>query len=166
MGKPTFTMYIFTVMLALIILLLSCGQDYGSRYADLVAFDALVAHPQQYADQYLCTEGVQIDGFEVSALAASTYERDGYPQLTEPVIWLEGVDFQSRKNCIRTDTHPPFEFCQAIVCGVFETGGGYGHGGAYAYQLRGQEISVLPASTSRREGILFGSDGLSCRSSG
>ena len=52
------------------------------------------------------------------------FEKDGHPQLTEPVIWVEGADLQSREDCIRTDTNPSFEFCQVVVCGVFEIGGG------------------------------------------
>ena len=143
-------MYVFTVMLASSILLLACGAGAGSRYADSMAFDALLAAPQQYAGQYVCTAGVQAEGFEASGLAASTYEEDGTLYLTEPVIWLEEAGFQSREDCIQTDTSPPFEFCHVVVCGVFETQGGYGHRGAYAYQLRGQDVVGLssPAVTS------------------
>ena len=134
-------------MLALSILLLSCGLGDGGSHADLVAFDQLVANPQQYAGQYLCTEGVHVEGFEMSGLGASTYEEDGYLRLAEPVIWLEGADFQTREDCTRTDTQPSFEVCQAMTCGVFETGARYGHGGAYTYQLQGQKASALPSPT-------------------
>jgi hypothetical protein len=130
-------------MLLWSILLLACGRGDGSSHADLVAFDHLVANAQQHAGQYLCTEGVHVDGFEASGLAAAMFESDGHTQLTEPVIWVEGADLRSREDCIRTDTNPPFEFCRAMVCGVFETGARYGHGGAYAYQLRGQDLSAL-----------------------
>jgi hypothetical protein len=131
-----------TIVLALSILLLACGQGDRSGYADLVAFDALIANPHRYASQHVCTEGVHVDGFEASGLAASTYDKDGSLYLTEPVIWLEGADFRSRGECIQTDAQPPFEFCQVVVCGAFEAGGSYGHGGAYAYQLRGQDASA------------------------
>ncbi len=138
---------VMTAMLALSVMLLSCDQGNGSSYAALVPFDRLVANPEHYAGKYVCTEGVHIDGFEVSGLGASTYQKDGYLRLTEPVIWVEGAGLQSRENCIRTDTHPPFEFCQVVVCGLFEIGGGYGHGGGYAYQLQGCELSALSVTT-------------------
>jgi hypothetical protein len=134
-------------MLLLSVLLLACGPGDGSSQAGLVAFDHLVANAQQYAGQFLCTEGVHVDGFEASGLAAAMFEKGGRPQLAEPVIWVEGAGLQSREDCIHTDTTPSFEFCQAVVCGVFEAGGGYGHGGGYAYQLRGREVSALPSPT-------------------
>jgi hypothetical protein len=137
--------YVTTTMLLLSMLLLACGRGDGSSHADLVAFDQLVANAQQYAGQYLCTEGVHVDGFEASGLAAAMFDKDGHPQLTEPVIWVEGADLQSREDCLRTATSPSFEFCQAVFCGVFEAGEGYGHGGAYAYQLRGGDVSTLPS---------------------
>jgi hypothetical protein len=141
-------------LLALGALLGACawGDQSGSR--NIIAFDTLVADPQAYAGQYLCTEGVHVDGFEASGLGASTYEKDGTLQLSEPVIWLEGAEFQSREDCIQTDTSPPFEFCQVVVCGVFETGGGYGHGGAYAYQIRGREVSALPSPAATSGPVL------------
>ena len=71
-GKPTSRSNILTLALALSLLLLSCEQGKDSRYADLVAFEDLIADPQRHAGQILCTEGVQVDGFEASGLAAST----------------------------------------------------------------------------------------------
>jgi hypothetical protein len=132
-----------TAMLALSLMLLSCDKGNGSSHADLVPFDRLVANPGHYAGQYVCTKGVHVDGVEISGLGAATYQQNGYQRLAEPVIWLEGADFQSREDCIQTNATPSFELCQAVVCGVFETGGGYGHGGGYAYQLQGREISAL-----------------------
>jgi hypothetical protein len=137
-----------TTTLLLSILLLACGPGNGSSHADLVRFDVLVANPQRYAGQYLCTGGVRVDGFEVSGLGAAMFEKDGYPQLTEPAIWVEGADLKSREDCIRTDTNPSFEFCHAVVCGVFETGAGYGHGGGYAHQIRGRDVSAMPSPSA------------------
>ncbi len=134
-------------VLLLSALLLACGGSDGGSCADLIAFERLVASPQHFMGQYVCTRGIHVDGFEVSALGASTYEKDGYPQLVEPVIWLEGANFQSREDCARTDTHPSFEFCEAVVCGVFESGGSYGHGGAYAYQLLGRRVPAQACAT-------------------
>ena len=131
------------IVLVLSVMLLSCDQGNDRSHAALVPFDRLVANPEHYAGQYVCTKGVYVDGFEISGLGAATYQRDGYQWLTEPVIWLEGADFRSREDCIQTNTTPSFELCQAVVCGVFETGGGYGHGGGYAYRLQGCELSAL-----------------------
>jgi Tol biopolymer transport system component len=142
-------------LLTLGALVAACNWGERGENDDLVAFDTLVADPQEYAGQYLCTEGVHIDGFEASGLAASMFEKEGSPQLTEPVIWLEGAEFRSREDCIQTDTSPPFEFCQAVVCGIFETGEGYGHGGAYAYQLRGRDVSAVPSPAATPEGTPF-----------
>ena len=136
-------LYVMITMLALSLMLLSCDEANGSSHAALVPFDRLVANPEHYAGQCVCTKGVHVDGFEISGLGAATYQRDGYQWLTEPVIWLEGADFRSREDCIQTNTTPSFELCQAVVCGVFETGGGYGHGGGYAYRLQGCELSAL-----------------------
>lgn len=140
MRKPILILCILNAMLVLSMFALACGQGNGSSYSSLVAFEALLADPQQYADQYVCTEGVRVEGFEASGLAAAMLEKDGHPQLAGPVIWLESADLQSREDCICTNTTPAFEFCQAAVCGVFEVDGGYGQGGAYAYQMRGHEL--------------------------
>jgi hypothetical protein len=142
---------VMSVMLALSITLLACDQGDGSGQSDLVAFEALVADPRAYAGQTVCTEGVQVDGFEASGLAASTKEQDGHLQLAEPVIWLEGAEIRSQEDCVQADTQPPYAFCRAVACGVFETGGGYGHGGAYAHQLRGQDVPAA-GPTPAREG--------------
>jgi hypothetical protein len=147
MGKPRSSTSILTLALALSILLLSCEQGKDSRHADLVAFKDLIADTQQHAGQILCTEGVQVDGFEASGLAASTYTKDGHRYLTEPVIWLEGAEIQSREDCTRTGADPSYEFCHVVVCGVFEAGRDYGHGGVYAFQLRGSDVSALPSRT-------------------
>jgi hypothetical protein len=91
--------------MGLIVALLALGAlvgacDWGDRRGsgDIVAFGTLATDPQAYAGQYLCTEGVHVDGFEASGLAASMFEKEGLPQLTEPVIWLEGAEFQSREG--------------------------------------------------------------------
>lgn len=138
---------VLTKVLLLSTLLLACGGRNGYGHVGLVDFERLVANPQLYTGRYVCTGGIHADGFEVSGLGASIYEKDGYPQLIEPVIWLEGAHFQSRQNCTRTDTQPPFEFCKAVVCGVFETGGGYGPAGACAYQLLGRGVPALACVT-------------------
>lgn len=113
----------------------ACSEGNNGGQGDLVTFDALITSPQRYANQYVCTQGAYAGGFEVSGLASTAHAVDGCLLLDSPVIWLERGDFQKRENCTRTDTVPSFEFCHVVVCGVFETGGTYGHGGAYAYQL-------------------------------
>jgi hypothetical protein len=123
------------------------GPEAATPETGMVPYGDLVAYPDQYTGMWLCTEGIHASGFEVNDLGTSTYEKDGYPHLAEPVIWLEQADFQSRQDCHESDTTPSFEFCQAVVCGVFEMGGGYGHLGAYEYQIRGEGIQP-PASAT------------------
>jgi hypothetical protein len=136
---------VLALLLALGMLLPACGQEEGSGHAELLTFAALMAEPQRYAGEYVCIQGVYGLGFEMSGLAASTYEEDGYRFLTEPVIWVAGADVRSREDCTRTEADPSIEFCQAVACGVFETGGTYGHLGGYDYQLRGSGASALPS---------------------
>ncbi len=109
----------------------------------MVQFESLVATPQHYNGQLICTRGVALSGFEASGLAAATYEDEGAVQLTEPIIWLERADVRSQTDCFTTSTVPVYEFCRATVCGRFEYGSRYGHLGGYEFQLRGQ------AGTSR-----------------
>lgn len=103
-----------------------------------VEFRDLVSNPQRYDGKSLCTNGVYVSGFEASALGASTYQRGSAVYLTEPAIWVENPDIRSRTDCFKTDTTPPAEFCRAIVCGLFEAGGSYGHLGGYSFQMRGK----------------------------
>ncbi len=126
------------LVLALGTLILACRAGDRGSSEDLVSLDALLAEQGEFNGQYVCTEGVYLTGFEVSALAASTEEEGGYLRLSGPAIWLEGATVQSRQDCVQTDTQPSYEFCQAVVCGMFEAGGSYGHGGGYSYQLEGE----------------------------
>jgi hypothetical protein len=152
MTKPPLGTSLTIVWLALSTLLGACGLGDRRGDAAVIAVDALLADPQEYAGQYLCTAGVQASGFELNGLAASSYEKDGYTRLAEPVIWLEDADVESREDCSRTDTLPSYEFCQATVCGIFDTVGHYGHVGAYAYQLRGRDVPAPPAVASPAAG--------------
>jgi hypothetical protein len=134
-------------------LLLACDLEEATGSPAPVPFDALANDPHRYEGRYVCTQGTRVDGFEVSGLGAGMVEQDGRTHLTEPVIWLEHADVQSREDCIQTATLPSFEFCQVVVCGVFESGGGFGHAGAYQHQLWGSAVRVAPAySGDRRVG--------------
>lgn len=102
-----------------------------------VALKALTASPDDYAGMWVCTEGVHVSGFEVSALGSSTYEEDGAIQLTDPVIWLEQADIWSRGDCPTTETppHPWYEVCRVEVYGRFDYGEKYGRANCCDYQL-------------------------------
>jgi len=108
--------------------------DVKSNETD-VPFSELTTHASKYTGQRICTQGVYLSAFEINALAASTYQRDGATYLTEPTIWIEGTNFALSSDCITSDTRPPMKFCQARVCGLFEAGGSYGHLGGYPYQI-------------------------------
>lgn len=118
--------------LVLTVLTTSCVQSMK------VDIDELLSNAQSYQGKEICTEGVYASGSEISALGASTHEVAGAIYLTGPTIWIEGADIRSRTDCFKTDTIPPTEFCQVTVCGLLETGGNYGHLGAYKYQLQGR----------------------------
>lgn len=123
-----------TIVIGLLLTVLtsSCVQSIK------VDIDDLLSNPQSYQGKEICAEGVYASGSEISALAAFTHEVAGAIYLTGPTIWIEGADIRSSTDCFKTDTIPPTEFCQVTVCGLFETGGNYGHLGAYKYQLQGR----------------------------
>ena len=100
-----------------------------------VEFNELAARPQRYNGSEICTTGIYASGFETSALGASTYEVDGAVYLSQPVIWVEGAEIRSKGECVKAGGMPQAEFCQVEVCGLFESGGGFGHLGGYEYQL-------------------------------
>jgi hypothetical protein len=120
--------------LAVMLVIAGCGS--GTR-AKHVSFADLVANPDGYRGREICTEGVYASGFEVSALGASTYQENASVYLTAPAIWIEGANIVSRQDCFSAGANPPVEFCRVTVCGVFEAGAGYGHAGAYEFQIRG-----------------------------
>ena len=122
-----------SIVMALLLALLVNGCIQSMK----VDIDNLLSSPERYHGRETCTEGIYVSGFEASALGASTYQVGGAVYLTQPAIWIERADIRSRSNCFETQTTPPAKFCHAIVCGLFEYGGDYGHGGAYEYQLRG-----------------------------
>ena len=103
---------------------------------EFVEFRELVAHPQRHHGGEICTSGIYASGFETNALGASTYEVDGAVYLSQPVIWIEGAEIRSKGECVKAGGAPPAEFCQVEVCGIFESGGGFGHLGGYQFQLR------------------------------
>jgi hypothetical protein len=123
---------------------LSCRATDKLTEPAVVRFHSLVDTPQNYNGQLVCTHGVSVSSFEASGLASATREDAGGLHLTEPVIWLEGARLLSQTGCFTTSTVPAYEFCEVTVCGRFEYGGRYGHLGAYAYQLSGAALPLLP----------------------
>jgi len=126
-------------LLLFMALLSGCGRDTTVDAERFVDFGELVTNPQSYHGRQICTAGVYILGFETSALGASTYQRGSAIYITEPAIWVQGAEIRTTGDCFTSDTAPPAEFCQVEVCGLFESGGGFGHLGGYEYQLRGLE---------------------------
>ena len=72
----------------LIILTNGCGQGGPANRSKAVEFGELVSNPQKYHGKDVCTEGVYVSAFEISALGASTYQRGSAVYLTEPAIWI------------------------------------------------------------------------------
>ena len=125
------------LLLLLIALLSGCGRWTTGDAESFVDFAELVANPQRYHGRQICTDGVYVVGFETSALGASTSQSESAIYLTQPAIWVGEAEIHSTGDCFTKDTEPPAEFCPAEVCGLFESGGGFGHLGGYEYQLRG-----------------------------
>jgi hypothetical protein len=123
--------------LLIIVLVVGCQQMPEPATPQSIDFDELVAHPQRYSGSEVCTEGIYATGFETSALGASTYEVGEAVYLTEPTIWIEGADIRARGDCLKVEGIPQAQFCPVQACGIFESGGGFGHLGGYRYQLRG-----------------------------
>jgi hypothetical protein len=109
-----------------------------------VPWKELVADPSQYHGKMVCTEGIYLQGFEVSALGAETQNRDGLIYLVEPAIWIEGAEIISRSNCVIQSDNlgtQKTEFCQVTVCGWFEHCRKCGHLDDYEYQLLYTDLS-------------------------
>jgi hypothetical protein len=124
-------------LLLLVAVLSGCGRGTTGDAERFVEFAELVANGQSYHGRQICTAGVYVLGFETSALGASTYQRGSAIYLTEPAIWVGEAEIRSTGDCFSSDTAPPAEFCHVEVCGLFESGGGFGHLGGYEFQLRG-----------------------------
>lgn len=101
-----------------------------------ITFKELVTNPGKYTGNFLCTEGVYLNGFEIAALGAAVVERDGFHYLSDPVIWIEGLEPTLRNECLSS---LGYQFCPALVCGRFEYGESYGHLGGYKYQIRSEK---------------------------
>jgi hypothetical protein len=128
---------IITTLLLLAALLIGCDHDtMGGNDEGFVDFGELVAAPQRYHGRQICTAGAYALGFETSALGASTYRRGTAYYLVDPAIWVEGAQIRTTGHCFTADTVPATEFCRVEICGLFESGGNFGHLGGYQYQLR------------------------------
>lgn len=99
-----------------------------------VPLDELLSSPDRYDGKWICTEGIQATGFEVNALGAQLRRQGSEVYLAGPLIWLEGAEIVSSTDCFDSATGAA-RFCEATVCGLFESGGRYGHLGGYEYQL-------------------------------
>jgi hypothetical protein len=104
-----------------------------------VPIDELLSNPDRYNDRRVCTKGIHAEAFELNAMAASVRDHEGATYLSGAIIWLEGADLISSSRCFDSATSPPVRFCEARACGVFQTGGSYGHLGGYAHQLRADD---------------------------
>lgn len=100
-----------------------------------VPLDELLSSPERYDGRWICTEGIQATGFEVSALGAQVRREGSAVYLAGPLIWLEGAEIVSSTDCLDSTAAPSARFCKATVCGLFQSGGSYGQLGGYDHQL-------------------------------
>jgi hypothetical protein len=122
--------------LIFILLLLACRSRGNS--ITTISFSELISDPIKYSGKNICTEGIYLSGFEASALGADIYELNGSIYLTEPAIWIEGIEVINLTEC---KTSNGYSFCPAKVCGHFEYGQKYGHLGGYEYQIISSKIN-------------------------
>jgi hypothetical protein len=100
-----------------------------------IPLEQLLSSPERYHGRWICTEGIQATGFEVSALGSKVRREGTLLYLAGPLIWLEGAEVVSTTDCFDSAATPGARLCRATVCGLFESGGRYGHLGGYEYQL-------------------------------
>jgi hypothetical protein len=121
------TLYVVAVVVVICASACTAAQD--------VPLNELLSSPDRYDGRWVCTEGIHATGFEVNALGAQLRRQGGEVYLAGPLIWLEGAEIVSSTDCFDSPTGAA-RFCQATVCGLFASGGRYGHLGGYEYQLR------------------------------
>jgi hypothetical protein len=107
----------------------------GCATTQYVPLDELLSSPERYHGKWICTEGIQVTGFEVSALGVQVRREGSAVHLAGPLIWLEGAEIVSSTDCLDSAAAPSARFCKVSVCGLFQSGGNYGHLGGYAHQL-------------------------------
>ena len=132
MKQPT----IIINSIILILLLVACRSRV--RATNHVNFLELISDPIKFSGTNICIEGIYVSGFEVSALGADIYELNGSIYLTEPAIWVEGIEVKNLDEC---KVSQGYSFCPAKVCGLFEYGHQYGHLGGYEYQIKSSKIN-------------------------
>jgi hypothetical protein len=124
--------------LALSLLIVSSCATNKTSKPKFVELVDLIAIPERYNGKNIRSNGIYVRGFECSALGVSTYKKDNAVYLTEPTIWIESANIESKTNCFTMDLFPPAEFCTIKISGIFEYGDRYGHLGGYKFQIRGK----------------------------
>jgi hypothetical protein len=127
---------LFLKLFIFFFLLAACRSRDGTSLT--IPFIELLSNPIKYSGSNICTEGIYLSGFEVSALGADTYTLNGNIYLTEPAIWVEGVEVVNLNEC---KVYQGYSFCSVKICGRFEYGNQYGHMGGYEYQIISSQIN-------------------------
>jgi hypothetical protein len=124
----------FRVIILVLLFLSACAAPGTSADGFLkVSLKDLFANPLIYNGKELCTDGIYLKAFEVSALADSYEIKDNYRSLVGPNIWVEHPAMETFECVEESDRFG--KFCMVVVCGKFEYGGQYGHLGGYQYML-------------------------------
>ena len=102
-----------------------------------VTLSELLKSPKKYSNQKICTEGVYYDDFETSVLVESFDEEKVFD--TQEAIWVKN---ETEKDILVVVSEK--KAVQEIkTCGVFQTGGGFGHLGAYKHRLNLESLTTL-----------------------
>ena len=136
---------------SLIALLVSGCTNGDLTKSTSISFEKLLSNPNQYNGKEITIEGFVFLGFETMVLTEKL-KHSGYAEghliPGERMLWIEGG--------IPTDIHdklheqhmmgPLERYGRALVKGIFQYGGQYGHLGAYRYQISPSEIQLLSCS--------------------
>jgi hypothetical protein len=104
----------FRVIILVLLFLSACAAPGTSADGFLkVSLKDLFANPQIYNGKELCTDGIYLKAFEVSALADSYEIKDNYRSLVGPNIWVEHPAMETFECVEESDRFG--KFCMVVV---------------------------------------------------
>ncbi len=131
----------------------------GGSADQALTFSQLISQADKYNGKTVTLEAFYFSGFEISAISESVGLSSGDWRMVPigTLVWVEGGISQESQNKLYTQTLSPSGYTERLgklkITGKFETGGRYGHLGAYLYQLKIAAAELLewsppPAATT------------------
>jgi hypothetical protein len=135
----------------LAVLCLVFGTISGCGGKPEVSYSQLISQPEKYDGQTVTVECFYFDAFEMMALCASLGPSTIAPGNLAPqgeFIWLEGgLPLETRDKLytqtVKLSSGYPEHYGKVRITGRFQSGGQFGHLGAYKYQITISEVSLL-----------------------